>query len=66
MARPKQAETMSAISVRLPKSMIAEVDECAERLEEETPLFSISRTDAIRCLLQIGLAEFEKRGLRKK
>ena len=52
MARPKKDETMSTISVRLPKGLIAEIDRYAEKLRAETKLMAISRADAIRYLLQ--------------
>jgi len=55
MARPRKDETMSTISVRLPKGLIAEIDRYAERLRADTKLMAISRADAIRHLLQEGI-----------
>jgi hypothetical protein len=66
MARPKKPKTLQTVSIRLPTSMIEHVDGCAERLQQETPLLIVNRTDAIRYLLQIGLAEFEKKGAQRK
>ena len=51
---------MQAVSLRLPDTLIAAVDACAERLQSETPLLEVTRTDALRYLIQIGLAEFDK------
>jgi metal-responsive CopG/Arc/MetJ family transcriptional regulator len=61
MARPKKDQTLQAVSIRLPEALLAEVDECARTLQEETPLFEINRTDALRYLIQLGLAQFERR-----
>ena len=66
MARPKKSETMTTVSVRLPNSFVSEIDQCAAKLQEDTPLFIVSRTDAIRYLLQIALADFTKKGIRRK
>ena len=62
MARPRKVETMSTVSIRLPSSMLEQVDACAVKLEQETPLFQITRTDAIRYLLDKRLAAFSKEG----
>jgi hypothetical protein len=58
MARPKKAETMDLLSIRVPKGMIDELDRYTERLREETPLLAINRTDTIRYLLARALKEF--------
>jgi metal-responsive CopG/Arc/MetJ family transcriptional regulator len=57
MARPKKASTMITISVRLPAKMLAEIDQHAVRLRDETPLLNIERADAIRHLLALALKE---------
>jgi len=51
---------MQAVSLRLPAGLIERVDACADRLQNETPLLEVTRTDALRYLMQVGLAEFEK------
>ena len=48
---------MQAVSLRLPDALIAEVDACADQLQQDTPLLEVTRTDALRYLIQIGLAE---------
>lgn len=67
MARPRKDVTMQPVSLRLPAALIAEVDACAERLQAETPLLEVNRTDALRYLIQLGLIEFGrgKKGKRK-
>ena len=51
---------MQAVSLRLPDPLLARIDACAERLQAETPLLEVTRTDALRYLIQLGLAEVEK------
>ena len=60
MARPRKETTMQAVSLRLPEGLIDRVDACADQLQEETPLLEVTRTDALRYLIQVGLAEFDK------
>lgn len=62
MARPRKEQTLQAISIRLPDAMLAEIDACASALTEETPLLEVTRTDAVRYLIQLGLQEFSRRG----
>lgn len=66
MARPRKDVTMQPVSLRLPAALIAEVDACAERLQAETPLLEVNRTDALRYLIQLGLIEYAKGKKRKK
>jgi len=44
------------ISMRMPRDLLADVDEYAARLEAEKPGARFSRGDAIRVLLKKGLA----------
>lgn len=60
MVRPKKENIMQAVSLRLPDALIAQVDACARRLQAETPLLEVTRTDALRYLIQVGLAEFDR------
>jgi hypothetical protein len=66
MARPKKPETLSTISVRLQPSMLDAVDGCAEKLQKEVPLLQVTRTDAIRYLIQLGVEEFERSSKKKR
>jgi predicted transcriptional regulator len=60
MARPRKDRIMQAISLRLPDDLLERVDACAEQLQGETPLLEVTRTDALRYLIQIGLAEIDR------
>ena len=66
MVRPRKDETMEVTSVRLPNSIMAEVDACTERLRKDTPLLMITRTETIRFLIQVGLREVARKGVRLK
>ena len=66
MPRPKKAETMDLLSIRVPKGMIDELDRYTEKLREETPLLAINRTDTIRYLLARALKEFAGSAKRPK
>ncbi len=65
MARPKKAETMTTVSIRLPNSILEQVDACAKQLQEDMPLLQVTRTDAIRYLIQLGMIEFEGKGTKR-
>jgi hypothetical protein len=60
MARPRKDRTMQAVSLRLPDFLLDQVDACAERLQRDMPLLEVTRTDALRYLIQTGLAELER------
>lgn len=60
MARPRKEQTMQAVSLRLPESIIEGVDACAARLQEQVPLLEVTRTDALRHLIQLGLADLAR------
>lgn len=60
MARPKKPETLSTISVRLQPSLLDAVDQCAAKLQKEVPLLQVTRTDALRYLIQLGVERFER------
>jgi hypothetical protein len=61
MARPKKDETMSTISVRLPKGLISEIDRYTEKLKADTRLAGIGRADTIRYLLQMAVRRSARR-----
>ena len=60
MARPRKEQTMQAVSFRLPEDVMEGVDQCAAKLQEQIPLLEVTRTDALRHLIQLGLAAFAK------
>lgn len=66
MARPKKPETLATISVRLQPSMLDAVDQCAAKLQKEVPLLQVTRTDAVRYLIQLGAEEFERASKKKR
>jgi hypothetical protein len=43
-----------------------EVDACTERLRKDTPLLAITRTETLRFLIQVGLREVARKGVRLK
>ena len=55
---------MQAVSLRLPEALVDQVDACAAQLQSETPLLEVTRTDALRYLIQVGLAEYGKQKAR--
>jgi Arc/MetJ-type ribon-helix-helix transcriptional regulator len=65
MPRPKKDETMETVSVRLPKVMVAEIDNYVEALKGDMPLLNISRADGVRQLLSEALNSKATIGRRK-
>ena len=59
--RPKKESTMDALSLRVPDELAGKIDDYTARLQDELPLLSISRADAIRQLIAIGLKVEQKR-----
>lgn len=60
MGRPRKENTMQVVSLRLSDDFLRQVDEAATRLQRETPLLEITRTDTLRYLLQLGLSVLSK------
>ena len=59
--RPKKEFTMDALSLRVPDELAGKIDDYTARLQDELPLLSISRADAIRQLIAVGLRQEQKR-----
>ena len=55
---------MGSVAVRLSEELLVEVDEYLQSLSEQLPGLSISRADAIRQLIAVGL-KAEKARLQK-
>jgi hypothetical protein len=53
--RPKKDAVMESLAVRLPDELVTQIDTYAVRLQDQLPGLSISRADAIRQLLTVGL-----------
>ena len=66
MARPKKPVTMETVSVRLPSSMLDEIDAYIEEIKAEMPLLNISRADGIRQLIADGITHRESKGRKKR
>ena len=52
---------MDSLSLRVPDELVDKIDTYTAQLQEELPLLSISRADAIRQLIAVGLKTEKKR-----
>ena len=59
--RPKKESTMDSLSLRVPEELVGKIDVYTGKLQEELPLLSITRADAIRQLIAVGLKVEQKR-----
>ena len=59
--RPKKESTMDSLSLRVPEELVGKIDVYTSKLQEELPLLSITRADAIRQLIAVGLKVEQKR-----
>ena len=59
--RPKKESTMDSMSLRVPDELVGKIDVYTAKLQEELPLLSITRADAIRQLIAMGLKAEQKR-----
>ena len=59
--RPKKESTMDYMSLRVPDELVGKIDVYTAKLQEELPLLSITRADAIRQLIAMGLKAEQKR-----
>ena len=62
MPRPKPDDPVVTISIRLPSSLVRQIDTCMKRAQRSSPGFSITRADVIRNILTQGLKspEFQR------
>ena len=59
--RPKKDSVMDTLAIRLPDDLVEQIDDYVQRLQTDLPGFNISRADAIRQLLAVGIrAENER------
>ncbi len=64
--RPKKDETMDTLAVRLPDSIVEQLDEYVEMVKREYPMMNVTRADAVRQLLDAGIkAEKARLGRRR-
>lgn len=62
--RPKKDTTMDTLAVRLPDDLVGQIDTYVASLQEQLPGLNVTRADAIRQLLAVGLkAETTRLGL---
>ena len=66
MARPKKQSVMELVSVRIPTSLLVEVDGYVADIKKEMPLLNIGRGDGIRQLIADGLAARGGKGRKKQ
>ena len=59
--RPKKESTMDSLSLRVPEELVGKIDVYTGKLQEELPLLSITRADAIRQLIAVGLKVEQQR-----
>ena len=59
--KPPKREATQQVGLRIPGSILKQVDDHAERLRKETGLVTLSRTDAALALLVGGLEAAEKK-----
>ena len=59
--RPRKKETMDTLAVRLPDDLVEQIDRYVANLQEQLPGLSVTRADAIRQLLAVGLRAENKR-----
>jgi hypothetical protein len=57
--KPPQRETTHQVGLRVPESLLKQIDAHAERLRRETGVITLSRTDAALALLVRGLEAVE-------
>jgi len=55
--RPKKESVMDTLAVRLPDDLVKQIDTYVDRLQCQLPGLNVTRADAIRQLLAIGLRE---------
>ena len=55
--RPRKESVMDTLAVRLPDDLVKQIDTYVDRLQDQLPGLNVTRADAIRQLLAIGLRE---------
>ena len=54
--RPKKDSTMGALPLRISDELSKQIDKYHRRLQNQLPGFNISKADAVRQLIAVGLA----------
>ena len=58
--RPKKESTMEALPLRISDQLSKQIDEYHQRLQNELPGLNISKADAVRQLITVGLIHANK------
>ncbi len=59
--RPRKDDAMGALALRLPQALVADIDAYATALQEQLPGLNITRADAVRQLIAVGLKVEQER-----
>ena len=59
--RPRKDDAMGALALRLPQTLVADIDAYATALQEQLPGLNITRADAVRQLIAVGLKVEQER-----
>jgi hypothetical protein len=59
--RPKKDTVMESLALRVPATLIDQIDDYLSILREQLPGLSISRADAVRQLIAVGLRKENER-----
>ncbi len=59
--RPKKETVMDTLAIRLPDDLVEQLNKYVERLQEDLPGLNITRADAVRQLLAVGLKAEKER-----
>ena len=59
--RPKKDDAMGALALRLPQTLVGEIDAYSAALQEQLPGLNITRADAVRQLIAVGLKVEQQR-----
>ena len=58
--RPKKETTMEALPLRISDELSKQIDEYHQRLQNQLPGLNISKADAVRQLITVGLKDANK------
>ena len=59
--RPKKDDAMGALALRLPQALVGEIDAYSAALQKQLPGLNITRADAVRQLIALGLKVEQER-----
>ena len=59
--RPKKDDAMGLLTLRLPQALVGEIDAYSAALQQQLPGLNITRADAVRQLIAVGLKVEQER-----